>query len=62
MSSNTHPACDRPATPAISGTQSGVRLAGTLVRHLHWFRYAGDDAFSASSLYRCRCGVVKHGL
>lgn len=30
--------------------------------HLHWFRYAGADPFSGSSLYACRCGVVRPGL
>ncbi|WP_199522253.1 hypothetical protein [Geodermatophilus marinus] len=27
--------------------------------HLHRFRWAADDAFSGSSLYACRCGVVR---
>jgi hypothetical protein len=27
--------------------------------HWHRFRWTGDDAFSGSSLYACRCGVVR---
>ncbi|MGY1631516.1 hypothetical protein ACI784_07395 [Geodermatophilus sp. SYSU D01186] len=30
--------------------------------HRHRFSWAGDDAFSSSSLYACRCGVVRPGL
>ncbi|MFQ1003258.1 hypothetical protein [Modestobacter sp. SSW1-42] len=30
--------------------------------HLHRFRRAGDDPFSGSSLYACRCGVVRPAL
>ncbi|MCA0144875.1 hypothetical protein [Blastococcus sp. LR1] len=40
--------------------QSQLRAAGA--RHVHWFRYAGADPFSGSSLYACRCGVVRPGL
>ena len=30
--------------------------------HLHRYSYAGADAFSGSSLYRCRCGVVRPAI
>jgi hypothetical protein len=30
--------------------------------HLHWFRWLRDDPFSGSSLYGCRCGLVRPGL
>ncbi|TFV53693.1 hypothetical protein [Blastococcus sp. TF02A-35] len=30
--------------------------------HVHWFRWSGEDAFSGSSLYTCRCGQVRPGL
>ena len=30
--------------------------------HLHRFRRVSDDAFSAASLYACRCGVVRPGM
>jgi hypothetical protein len=30
--------------------------------HRHRFRWVGDDAFSGSSLYACRCGVVRPAL
>ncbi|MFQ1003259.1 hypothetical protein [Modestobacter sp. SSW1-42] len=35
--------------------------AGTAL-HLHRYTRSGDDPFSGSSLYRCRCGVVRPGL
>ncbi|MCZ2858447.1 hypothetical protein [Blastococcus sp. VKM Ac-2987] len=30
--------------------------------HVHWFRRIGDDAFSGSSLYACRCGQVRAAI
>lgn len=30
--------------------------------HVHWFRRVGDDAFSGSSLYACRCGQVRAAI
>lgn len=30
--------------------------------HVHLFRRVSDDAFSAASLYACRCGVVRPGM
>ncbi|CCG01364.1 conserved protein of unknown function [Blastococcus saxobsidens DD2] len=30
--------------------------------HLHWYHWAGHDAFSGSTLYACRCGVVRPGF
>ncbi|GAB3365807.1 hypothetical protein [Modestobacter lapidis] len=30
--------------------------------HVHRFSRVGDDVFSAGSLYRCRCGVVRTGF
>jgi len=50
------------------GTLAGVILpfrnprtpGRTLVTgHWHRFRWSRDDAFSGSSLYTCRCGVVR---
>ena len=32
------------------------------VPHLHRYTWTGDDPFSGSSLYRCRCGVVRPGI
>ncbi len=40
-----------PAEPGRSG------VLGRL--HRHRFRWVGDDPFSGSSLYACRCGVVR---
>ncbi|MGY1719499.1 hypothetical protein ACI8AG_10690 [Blastococcus sp. SYSU DS0552] len=31
-------------------------------RHVHWFRWRSEDAFSGSSLYACRCGQVRPSL
>ncbi|MGY1709506.1 hypothetical protein ACI8AC_08355 [Geodermatophilus sp. SYSU D00758] len=42
-----------PARPLARSHRWGARL------HLHQFRWAADDAFSGSSLYACRCGVVR---
>ena len=57
------PGADLPATPEQpAAPQPRPRLLGVPLPHVHRYRYAGDDAFSASSLYRCRCGVVKPGL
>ncbi|WP_216870795.1 hypothetical protein [Modestobacter excelsi] len=36
--------------------------AGRTDWHLHRYGYAGADAFSGSSLYRCRCGVVRPAI
>ena len=30
--------------------------------HLHRYTRSGDDPFSGSSLYRCRCGVVRPAI
>ncbi|NEK84279.1 hypothetical protein GCU60_00615 [Blastococcus saxobsidens] len=38
------------------------RLRSTAVRHVHWFRYSGADPFSGSSMYSCRCGVVRPSI
>ena len=76
MAPDTAPRTQRKATAAVlsSSTRAleqrsparidrpDARLLGVPLPHVHRFRYAGDDAFSAHSLYRCRCGVVKHGL
>src|SRR3954447_12130401 len=43
----------------------GRRVVAALPRprvHVHWFRWSGDDPFSGSSLYTCRCGVVRPSL
>ncbi len=56
----------RPATQ--SGTMQGVSLlppaepgrSGVRQRlHRHRFRWVREDPFSGSSLYACRCGVVR---
>jgi hypothetical protein len=31
-------------------------------KHVHWFRWAGDDQFGNGSLYSCRCGAVRPGF
>lgn len=31
-------------------------------RHMHWFRWAGDDPVAAAGRYSCRCGQVRPGL
>jgi hypothetical protein len=49
------------ASPAGQST-AAVRTLGLPLLHVHLFRYAGEDSFSANNLYRCRCGVVRHGL
>ncbi|WP_281270272.1 hypothetical protein [Geodermatophilus normandii] len=38
------------------------RRARTWSWHLHRYRWVRDDPFSGSSLYACRCGVVRPGL
>jgi hypothetical protein len=38
------------------------RILGIRMPHLHRFRWAGEDAFSSASLYRCACGVVRSAL
>jgi len=43
------------ATTPARGTAGG-RL------HVHRYVWSGDDPFSSSSLYRCRCGVVRPAL
>jgi hypothetical protein len=53
---------DAPLPDVPGAGRPRARLLGIPLPHVHHFRYAGDDAFSASSLYRCRCGVVKPGL
>jgi hypothetical protein len=30
--------------------------------HVHWFHRVGDDPYSGSSLYACRCGMVRPGF
>jgi hypothetical protein len=52
---------DRTRTPHGERAATGL-LLGVRLPHVHRFRYAGDDPFSAHSLYRCRCGVVKPAL
>ncbi|MCU1616640.1 MAG: hypothetical protein JWO98_4180 [Frankiales bacterium] len=36
--------------------------AGSRRSHVHWFRWGGEDPFGPHNLYRCRCGMVRHGL
>jgi hypothetical protein len=43
------------------GTTPGTTLAARVL-HLHRYTWAADDPFSGSSLYRCRCGVVRPGI
>ena len=48
--------------PMLGRTRSGNGLPVAVAAartHWHRFRWAGDDAFSGSSLYACRCGVVR---
>jgi len=46
------------ARPCPFGDGLPVPVTGART-HWHRFRWAGDDAFSGSSLYACRCGVVR---
>jgi hypothetical protein len=56
--------------PVIRALTARATSAGTLpgaagsarVLHLHRYSWTGDDPFSGSSLYRCRCGVVRPGI
>ncbi|MCZ2829877.1 hypothetical protein O2W14_13620 [Modestobacter sp. VKM Ac-2986] len=43
-----------------AGTVPGATAGRVL--HLHRYTRSGDDPFSGSSLYRCRCGVVRPGM
>jgi hypothetical protein len=48
--------------PVVRRARSGEGEASTSSggrAHWHRFRWTGDDAFSGSSLYACRCGVVR---
>ncbi|MCZ2829876.1 hypothetical protein O2W14_13615 [Modestobacter sp. VKM Ac-2986] len=42
-----------------NSTSAAVARRRLPVVHLHRFRRAGDDPFSGSGLYACRCGVVR---
>ncbi|MGY2066420.1 hypothetical protein [Blastococcus sp. SYSU DS0619] len=42
--------------------QSPTAGARPTPTHVHWFRYRGDDPFSGSSLYACRCGQVRASI
>ena len=39
-----------------------LRTVSALPKHVHWFRWAGDDLVGNGSLYACRCGVVRPGF
>jgi hypothetical protein len=43
-------------------TGTGAAIAVGRLLHLHRWTWSGDDPFSSSSLYRCRCGVVRPGI
>ena len=49
------------AVRASGATTPGGATTGRVL-HLHRYSWAGDDPFSGSSLYRCRCGVVRPGI
>ena len=51
---------DTTATAVPSRPDAGPAAPGPL--HLHRFAWYSDDPFSGSSLYRCRCGVVRPAL
>ena len=44
-----------------AGNASGTTAAGRVL-HRHRYTWSGDDPFSGSSLYRCRCGIVRPGM
>ncbi|WP_171058126.1 hypothetical protein [Modestobacter altitudinis] len=46
----------------LAGPRSDVRRADGASWHLHRYTRSGDDPFSGSSLYRCRCGVVRPAI
>jgi len=46
------------ARASTAGTVPGGAVTGRVL-HLHRYRRTGDDPFSGSSLYACRCGVVR---
>src|SRR3712207_2420713 len=51
---------DRRGRAAPGGRPVTGRLRVRLrLRHVHWFRRVGDDAFSGAALYACRCGEVR---
>ncbi|WP_158657485.1 hypothetical protein [Blastococcus saxobsidens] len=52
----------RPGAAPATAADRQQRLPSIAVRHVHWFRWSGADPFSGSSLYACRCGVVRPGL
>ena len=48
-----------------SGRRTGERRAVAVSHsplHIHWFRWLEADPFSGSSLYACRCGIVRPGM
>ncbi|WP_104523544.1 hypothetical protein [Blastococcus atacamensis] len=56
---------DEPRPERIPLRSVGQHAEGTKrpsVLHVHWFRWTGEDAFSGSSLYTCRCGQVRASL
>ncbi|WP_147251776.1 hypothetical protein [Blastococcus sp. TF02-8] len=51
---------DRPALRSVPAPARELKRPSAL--HLHWFRWSGEDAFSGSSLYTCRCGQARSSL
>jgi hypothetical protein len=50
-----------PPQTAVRSRSDQKRDSGGVL-HLHRYLRSGDDPFSGSSLYRCRCGVTRPGL
>jgi hypothetical protein len=43
-------------------SDTGPSRRGDSRLHIHWFRWVGTDPFSNSSLYGCRCGVIRPSM
>lgn len=54
------PSVPRPALRPVPGPVEELKRPSAL--HVHWFRWSGEDAFSGSSLYACRCGQARSSL
>ena len=58
----TRPHVGRPESPSSRLSGAGRSAARFRRTHVHWFRFVGEDPYSSSGLYACRCGVVRPGL
>ena len=57
-----------PPFPRLAGAREGALGRATrpgmsrLTGHVHWFHWDGEQPFGNGSLYRCRCGLVRHAV